>query len=190
MIFCVCVFSCSTTGISSKTIKSWTYNKLPKRTLQLGTIQIDKSASYSVEHEVAVLLPLLFMEKQLVFPGGGVEADYIVDVHASERDYPVGWETRKSLSMGVYIRRNKPVQVVPAASSAGELDGTEEIYPLIAAEKQKDEKYNIITPDAAARIRAAGKLGLSSSKNLEYILRLCIRKSVAELKRSKSWKKK
>ena len=189
MVFCIGIFSCNTTGISSKTSRSWTYNKAPKRTLQLGTIQIDKSASYSVEHEVAVLLPLLFIEKQLAFPGGGVEADYIVDVHASERDYPVGWETRKSMSMEVYIRRNKPVEAAAAAAAAGAPDGTE-IHPLIAAAKPDDDAFKIATPDAAARIIASGKLGFSSSKNLEYLLRLCIRKSVAQLKRSKSWKAK
>ena len=192
IFFCICIFSCNTTGISSKTSASWTYNKAPKRTLQLGTIQIDKSASYSVEHEVAVLLPLLFIEKRLAFPGGGVEADYIIDVHASERDYPVGWETRKSMSMEVYIRRNKPVQGVAAAdaSAAAVEPDSAEIHPLIAAAKPKDDRFNIITPDAAARIIASGKLGFSSSKNLEYLLRLCIRKSVAQLKRSKSWKEK
>jgi hypothetical protein len=160
---------------------------MPKRTLQLGSIQIDKSASYSVEHEVAVLLPLLFIEKHLVFPGGGAEADYIVDVHGSERDYPVGWETRKSMSMEVYIRRNKP-GALPAAPA--ETPDKTELHSLLSTANHTDDTYKIVTPDAAARVIASGKLGFSSSKNLEYLLRLCIQKSVAQLKRSRSWKEK
>ncbi|MDR2490620.1 MAG: hypothetical protein LBD20_04365 [Spirochaetaceae bacterium] len=188
MIFCIFMVSCNTTGISSKASRSWSYNRTPRTTLQLGSIQIDKSASYSVEHEVAVLLPLLFLEKQLVFSSAGEEADYIVDVHGSERDYPVGWNTRKSLSLEVYIRSNKAARQPSAAADETPNDAEAKPSLLIAASPQKDDGFKIVTPDAAARVRAAGKLGFSSSKNLEYLLRVCIQKSVAQLKRSQSWK--
>ncbi|MDR0550755.1 MAG: hypothetical protein LBG72_01920 [Spirochaetaceae bacterium] len=194
--------SCATEGISSKTKGAWAYNKTPECTAQLGSIQVDKTASYSVEHEIAVLLPLLFLEHNIVFPADGRQADYIVDVHASERDCTFGWNVRKSLSLEVYLRRQPlpaknareaPNEAPEAANeaaneaakqdeTAGKQGGMPEKKIVITAPPKNVTAFEVVTPDAAARIRASGKFGFSSSKNLEYLLRVCVKEAAAQIR--------
>jgi hypothetical protein len=164
MIFaCAFLASCATTGISSKTSASWACGTRVNGTLKLGRIQVDKGAAYAVEREIAVLLPLLCMENSYVFPEDSGEAEYVVDIHASERTYESGWQTKKSLSMEVYISKNKNSDT--AAGIGGAAGGG-------AA---------LVTPDVAARVLADGRLGFSSSKNLEHLLRMCVQQALARL---------
>jgi hypothetical protein len=182
-VLCTLLISCATTGITSKAIGAWVYDEPPVCTLKLGRIHVDKSASYSVEREIAVLLPLLFLEERIVFQADGNQADYVVDVHASERDCASGWNVRKSLSLEIYLRRNNEAR---EAENAVEQPDKAPGKNLVITPSKKTAALEVVTPDAAARIRASGKLGFSSSKNLEYLLGVCVKNAAVQLSRIQS----
>jgi hypothetical protein len=65
---------------------------------------VDKSAGWSsVEGELADLVPLMFLEQGYGFSFDGGKADYRADVHAFEREYVVGWRTRRSVSVELLL---------------------------------------------------------------------------------------
>jgi hypothetical protein len=156
--------SCSTIGISSKATKGWVsgneFESVKK--LSIGTINVDKAGGgWSIEREISEVLPLIFLEQGYVFLKPEEEVDYIVDVYAAERDYYVGWNTEKSITTEVSFR-------LP-----------EEKTPI-----------KVETPFAAGRTVAQGTLGLSSSKNVESLLRSSAKKLIKYINKFNKAKKK
>lgn len=166
----LCIFltgvSCETSGMYYKKSQAWSLQNAKKKgskakakTLKAGTITADKpGAALSIEKEISQILPLLFLERGYIFTNDS-NADYIVDVCATEREYFVGWETKKSVTMEVLVWPNDHVN---------------------------DEDEAVVeTPLAAGRIIAQGSQGLSSSHNLNHILRRSVSKAVAQVKKIK-----
>ncbi|GMO28907.1 MAG: hypothetical protein Ta2F_04300 [Termitinemataceae bacterium] len=159
-VLAVCVFtfyiaSCSTSGMHFKSSASWskTENEEQVSKIKLGSINADKSGgSLSIEKEISQVLPLLFLEKGFVFTNNAEEASYIVDVCATEREFFVGWNTKKSVTMEVSFWSN---------------DHLQDKYSV-------NDPSVIETPLAAGRIIAGGSEGLSSSNNLHNILKRSI----------------
>jgi len=152
--------SCVTSGVYEKSSNSWSINQKQtvKRTLKMGDIIADKSgASRSIEAEIAQILPLVFLEKGYIFIADDENADFIVDVYATERDYFVRWNNKKSMALEVRLRANTR-GTRNAEKNAGEL--------------------HLETPLAVGRTIAQGTQGLSSSKNLIHLLRLSADKMV------------
>lgn len=149
------LFSCSTSGVYDKSSLSWTISNKEAKTLKMGNIVADKNGgSVSIEAEIIRLLPLLFLEKGYLFFEDDINADFIVDVYSTERDYFVGWNNKKSIALEVLLRPN-----------------------------HTKNKLHIKTPLAAGRITARGTEGLSSSKNLMGILRAAVNKTVNAAKK-------
>ncbi|GMO25533.1 MAG: hypothetical protein Ta2B_05150 [Termitinemataceae bacterium] len=155
--------SCTTSGMYYKSSDSWSRlnSNIQIKKIKLGTIKADKSGgSLTIEREISQLLPLLFLEQNFVFTNNSLEADYIVDVHATEREYFVGWETKKSVTMEVLFWANDH----------------------LTKDMQQDDgntQADIETPLIAGRIVAQGSQGLASSNNLQDILRRSIGKVIA-----------
>jgi hypothetical protein len=152
--------SCATNGLHEKSSSSWRIQPKKKntKTLRIGVISADKSGgSLSLESEIGRILPLLFLEKRCVFIEDGENADFIVDVYATERDYFAGWKTKKSIALEVSLRANR----------------------------SDISENRVITPLASGRTIAQGTQGLSSSKNLAAILRASIKKAVRAVKKIK-----
>lgn len=152
--------SCSTTGIWSTASKSWTANDFSNAIkLSIGEISADKpGGGWSVEREIAEVLPLIFLEHGFVFLPNSEDSEYIVDVCATERDYYDGWKTKKSIAVEVLLWKTCD------KNNSDVLLGT--------------DRFNIETPYAAGRTVANGSLGISSSKNLDALLRLSVKNLV------------
>jgi muconolactone delta-isomerase len=106
-----------------------------------------------MEKEIAALAPLLFWERGYYFYPDNRRADYVVDVQAREREYTLGWKTKRSLVLEVRLWRDQ-----------GE-----------------DPRLYQITPLAAAQITAWGNKSLSSSRRLNQMLRSVVRRSIRAL---------
>jgi hypothetical protein len=158
VLFLFVIFnSCATSGVYEKLTSSWTINMEDAdiTTLKIGRVIADKTGgSASIEAEIIQLLPLLFLENGYMFFEDAKNADFIVDVRATERDYFVGWNNKKSIALEVSLRPNR--------------DRSE------AA---------VETPLAAGRVIARGTEGLSSSKNLTGLLRAAINETVKAAKK-------
>ncbi len=152
LIFCILITSCSTTSKSWSTAK----NSKPAGTIRLKTVFVDKPNSwFSVEKEIENLTPLLFLDYGYIFLSEDEKADYIIDVHAIEREYISGWKTKRSVSIEVRIWKDDGIDNTPA-----------QFMPL-----------------AAGMAIASGNKSLSSSKVLNSLLNSAIKKAVQELKR-------
>jgi hypothetical protein len=152
--------SCSTTGITSKKTKTWITGSafLDTRKIALGNIDIDKpGGGWSVEKEIMEILPLILSEQGFVVLQNKENADGIVDVFATERDFYSGWKTNKSIAVEVLF--------YPSNGGTGNIDGE--------------------TSFAAGRTVAQGSLGLSSSKNVEALLRDSVKKLARSIKKNK-----
>jgi hypothetical protein len=123
----------------------------------VGNIIADKAGgAYSMELEIQAILPLLFLEKNFVFPRDENSAEFTVDVLAQEREYISGWDTKRSISVQVLMYSNDKNAV----------------------------RSSVETPVAAARVTARGREeGLASSKNLEALLRKTVRKAASIARR-------
>jgi hypothetical protein len=197
LFFSLCLAACSTTGIKTKKISGWNGGRKLKeaRTLCLGSIVCDKpGGASSTEREIAALLPLLFLEKKLVFPADQNSAEFVVDVFAMERDYLEHWETKKSIALEVLLYPNyrEPSAAIPHDNAlpvnTDDYDDEEELYnpaqvlnqyleSLIKNDDAVEKPFRAETPLAAGRVVATGTLGFSSSKNTETLLRKAVRKA-------------
>jgi hypothetical protein len=81
---------------------SETWSKMPgsKHTILLDSVAVDRIGSSSIENEIAGLSVLLFAECGF---HSDANAEYAVRIHAREREYETGWQTRRSLVMEVRI---------------------------------------------------------------------------------------
>jgi hypothetical protein len=102
------------------------------------------------------------LERGFVFTDNADEAAYIVDVCATEREFFVGWNTKKSITMEVLLWSNDHAK-------NGNL------------ESDNAGILTVETPLAAGRIIAGGSEGLSSSGNLHNILKRSIIKVVEKV---------
>jgi hypothetical protein len=163
VFICMAFLSCKTSGMYYKTSNAWSIQdtfdsnnkiKLPTK-IKLGIVKADKTGgALTLEREISALLPLLFLEHNYIFTNNSIEAAYIVDVSATEREFFVGWNTKKSITMEVLFW--SPEHISESDKKTGALE----------------------TPLIAGRIVAQGTQGLASSNNLQDILRRSIAKTV------------
>ncbi|GMO48517.1 MAG: hypothetical protein Ta2G_04310 [Termitinemataceae bacterium] len=156
-VFLGLFLSCKTSGMYYQTSNSWAMQDstdAPKK-IKLRSVKTDKSGgSLTIEHEISALLPLIFLEHNFIFTNNIIEADYVLDIRATEREFFVGWNTKKSITMEVLF------------------------WPPEHVNESNDRSSAVETPLIAGRIVAEGSQGLSSSNNLQDILRRSITKAV------------
>jgi len=91
-----------------------------KGTVRIVSVSAEKSGEWgALEKEVKDLLPLLFFEYGYVTVSPDEEGIYSAEVNVREREYPDGWQTRRSLSAEVKLwAGDNPVRQ-PLPLSAG-----------------------------------------------------------------------
>lgn len=84
--------------------QSWIVLGRADHTIRLLGVSVDRSGGWdSLEKEVAALAPLYFWQKGCEMTGADGPADYAVFISLREREFSVGWRTRRSLALEVRI---------------------------------------------------------------------------------------
>jgi hypothetical protein len=138
--------------------ESWAYksNLKPGFRFYVDDISVDRMGlSFSVKDEVKNLLPLVLLDAGCFVTGDREGADFVIRVSLTEREFSVGWNTRRSVCVDVSI----------LAVEGG-------------------ESTTEATPCAAARVAAISRDGFSSSFIVEKYLEKCLKKAVRALKKS------
>lgn len=131
--------------------KSWT-------TLTILSVQVDRSGGWdSVEKETAALAPLYFWDRGCRVVEAEIIPSYAAQIQVREREFNIGWKTKKSLAVEVRIWDYKD------APENGE-----------SALEQK-------LPAAVGRIIVTGDKSFSSSRTTGRLLSKAIKKAVKEL---------
>jgi hypothetical protein len=82
---------------SDKPDKSWT-------TLAILSVQVDRSGGWdSVEKEAAALAPLYFWDRGCRIVAAEKTPSYAAQIQIREREFNLGWKTKKSLAVEVCI---------------------------------------------------------------------------------------
>ena len=99
---------------------SWAWDRGNARgTVQVISVSAEKAGDWgALEKEINDLLPLLFSEEAYLVVSPSARADYSAEVSVREREFPDGWQTKRSLSAEVRLWRGEsfPGQVLPLAS--------------------------------------------------------------------------
>ena len=104
LVFCLIVLgSCVSFDFSESS--SWTsFGSDAVGTIHIISVSAEKSGEWgALEKEVRDLLPLLFYEMGYVTVAPDDMASYSAEVKVREREYPDGWQTRRSLSAEVRL---------------------------------------------------------------------------------------
>jgi len=125
-------------------------------TVKIIEVSVDRLGQWnSLEKEVAFLAPLYFWKYNLIPATPDDVVDYLAKINLREREFSVGWNTKRSLVMEVCLWANK-----------GNL-AMEEISNYL--------------PLAAGRIVIIGDKSFLSSKITDKMLSMAIKKTVNSL---------
>ena len=100
------LFSCNSMPLDFSSSQSW---YMAEKGTSLGTIKlagvsVDRSGGWdSLEKEVAALAPIYFWKQGFRFVDSSVPAAYAAHISLREREYAVGWRSRRSLALEVRI---------------------------------------------------------------------------------------
>ena len=96
------LFSCYSIPISFS--ESWILPETAERTIRLTGVTIDRQGGWdSLEKEVIALAPLYFLHSGYHLVESNDLADYAAHISLREREFTVGWRTRRSLAIEVTI---------------------------------------------------------------------------------------
>jgi hypothetical protein len=98
--------SCASFPFISEDISSWGERNisLMRGTIRINSVSVEKQGDMgSLEGEINDLLPLLFSEEHFLVVSSSAKADYSAEVKLREREYPDGWQTKRSLSAEVRL---------------------------------------------------------------------------------------
>jgi hypothetical protein len=134
-----------------KSEKTWT-------TLTILAVQADKSGGWdSVEREIAALAPLYFWDSGCRVVAAEEPSSYAAQIQVREREFNLGWKTKKSLAVEVRI------------------------WEYEDAPKNGESALGQKLPAAVGRIVAAGDKSFSSSETTGRLLLKAIDRAVKEL---------
>lgn len=150
--------SCAHVGLARIEERSWRSGSArAARPVAYARPRVEcRSGAVSIEDEIEMLAPLLFLQNGFFPAAADRGAEFIVAVTAVEREIPDGWRTIRSISVDLRALRN---------------DGTTE----------PDTAW---PPEAAVRIVSSGGVSLSSSAELARLLSRGVRRLADELKRT------
>lgn len=73
-------------------------------TIRIVSVSAEKSGEWgALEKETSDVLPLIFSAEGYLVVHSSVSADYSAEVKVREREYPDGWQTKRSLSAEVRL---------------------------------------------------------------------------------------
>lgn len=137
--------SCGSIPVNYTASESWSIAQngmdadAEQKTIKVAGVFVDRQGGWdSLEKEIAVLAPLYFWEQGYrQVPSGGDPA-YVAHINLREREFTIGWHTRRSLAV--------EVRIWEGASGIGQAD------------------FGTSVPIAAGRIVAIGNDSFSSSQ--------------------------
>jgi len=136
---------------SNKKDKSWT-------TLTILSVYVDRTGGWdSVEKETAAIAPLYFWDRGCRIVPVENTPSYAAQIHIRERDFNIGWKTKKSLAVEVHI------------------------WEYDDAPKKGDSILEQKLPAAVGRIIVTGNKSFSSSGTTDRLLSKAIKKAVRKL---------
>jgi len=136
---------------SNKKDKSWT-------TLTILSVQVDRSGGWdSIEKETAALAPLYFWDRGCRVVDAEKTPSYAAQIQIRERDFNLGWKTKKSLAVEVHI------------------------WEYEDAPKNGESVLEYKLPAAVGRIIATGDKSFSSSRTTGRLLSKAIKKAAKKL---------
>jgi len=158
-VFILVLLSCEALPVNYSTGQSWLVSSDKAwTTLVILPVQVDRSGGWdSVEKETASLAPLYFWDSGCKVVAAGEGPSYAAQVQVREREFNVGWRTKKSLAVEVRIWDYED------APKNGE---------SVSAQK---------LPAAIGRIIETGDRSFSSSITTGDLLSKAIKKAVKEL---------
>jgi hypothetical protein len=170
------LFSCNSLPVSYSAGESWSVEKSKtNKTIKLAGVSIDRSGGWdSLEKEVTVLAPLYFWEHG--YRPADDTSNYIAHISLREREFSVGWNTRRSLSIEVriWLGNTKNAAAIDAApKDASAKNTTIAEMPYLSGE----------LPVAAGRIVLIGNRSFSSSQTTGKMLYRAIAKTVRAIPR-------
>jgi len=155
--------SCDSMPVNYSFSQSWLIpeaggaGEAARRTIKLAGVSVDRSSGWdSLEKEVAALAPLYFWQSGYRLAEQDGAADYAAQISLREREFAVGWHTKRSLAVEVRIWAS-PGEEMP-------VDGLFGTLPL-----------------AAGRVVAIGDGSFSSSKTTGKMLSRAIGKAAGSL---------
>jgi hypothetical protein len=91
-----------------------------KNTIHIDSISVSKAGSaLSIEQELKNIAPLYFWEHLLLTVPSEQASDYTVNIYAREREYQLGFQTKRSVSMEVILQKDGQVLAVGQVISEG-----------------------------------------------------------------------
>jgi hypothetical protein len=157
------LLSCEALPFNYSSDQSWLISRSDEpdkiwTTLMILSVQVDRSGGWdSVEKETAALAPLYFWEGGCRVVAAEETPSYAVQIQIREREFNLGWKTKKSLAVEVRI---------------WEYEDAPENGGSVLAQK---------LPAAVGRIVTTGDKSFSSSDTTGRLLSKAIDKAVKEL---------
>jgi hypothetical protein len=104
-IFLAVLLSCEALPVNYSTGRSWLISSDKSwTTLVILPVQVDRSGGWdSVEKETAALAPLYFWDRGCMVVAAEEAPSYAAQIQVREREFNVGWRTKKSLAVEVRI---------------------------------------------------------------------------------------
>jgi hypothetical protein len=164
LFFVLFLFSCDSMPVGVTESNSWRITDKGGKngTIKLAGVTADRSGNRdSLEKEVATLAPLYFWTEGFRTVGSGDPADYIAEINLREREFSVGWRTKKSLVVEVRI------------------------WDRIDGDIQPDELSGRL-PAVAGRVVFTGNKSFSSSETTGKMLFSAISQTLKQLPRKKA----
>lgn len=122
-------------------------------------VSAEKSGGWAfLEQELEAMAPLIFWERGCYFYGDGQKTDYAADLRVREREYTIGWRTKRCLALEIRVWEDRG---------------------------DNPRRY-LTTPLAAAQVISLGNKSLSSSKELNRMLRRAVGRVVWVLGKKKA----
>jgi hypothetical protein len=151
--------SCGTSLPPRHSIRSWHGSNYVKGRVKLREITIDRTGgTVSLEEEARGLVFMYLLKKGYSPAGEGEGEDYLVDMTLREREYIAGWKTRRSIAADLSFWPGSLSAVSPSAATG---------------------------PVSASRVVCTGEASLFSSKTLEKIIRLAVRRGIRVLEKNR-----
>ena len=153
------LLSCESLPANYSSGQSWLISSDKSRTtLTILSVQVDRSGGWdSVEKETAALAPLYFWDSGYRVVAAEETPSYAAQVQVREREFNVGWRTKKSLAVEVRI------------------------WDYEDAPKNGESALEHKLPAAVGRIIETGDKSFSSSMTTGRLLSKAIKKAVKVL---------
>ena len=121
---------CSSLPPDSRQDSSWRVKERRKikGTIHIASVSADRYGEWgSLEKELKVLAPLFFLEYKYHAVSPSVPADFTAELTVREREYPRGWQTRRSLSAEVRIWKGDADGPLPVSAGRALITGKQSL---------------------------------------------------------------